>query len=247
MKEIYTKPSAILPVPNKFCPGCNHSLISKLIAEVTDEMGETDRTIAIMPIGCGGMIGSYLNYDVISALHGRASAVASGVKRIRTDKLVFAYQGDGDLASIGMAETIHAANRGENITVIFVNNAIFGMTGGQMAPTTLVGQKATTAPGGRDPSVHGYPMKMCELIDSLEAPAYIARFAVNTPANVLQAKKGIRHAFEIQKAGKGYSFVEILSACPTCWGLSPQKAMEFVGGPMIENYPLGVVRDVEMG
>lgn len=248
MRPVYEMPKAIIPeVKNSFCPGCHHSTITKIMAEVLDEMAIGGDTIMVMPIGCGGMMGQYMNVDICASIHGRAPAIATGLKRIRPDKLVVSYQGDGDLAAIGMAETIHSANRGEHITTIFVNNAIFGMTGGQMAPTTLVGQKSTTTPGGRNPDLAGYPIKVCELIDSLKAPAFIARCAVDSPAHINAAKAAIRKAFEIQMSGKGYSFVEILSACPTNWGMSPLKCLDYIRGPLMENYPLGVIRDVEEG
>ena len=247
MKTIYSRPKALLDVPNAFCPGCNHSTIMRLIAEVLEEMDLLQKAIAAVGIGCGGMLGYFLDCDTVSALHGRAPAVATGIKRVRPDNLVFAYQGDGDLASIGMAETIHAANRGEKITIVFINNIIFGMTGGQMAPTTLIGQNTTTTPDGRNAELHGYPIRVCELIDQLDAPAYIARFAVNTPSNIIKAKAGLKKAFEIQMAGKGYSFVEILAACPTGWGLMPLNSLTAVGEKMMKYFSLGVLRSPEEG
>lgn len=242
METIYSKPKAIKDVPTAFCPGCNHSTAMRLIAEVLEEMGLTEKTIEINSIGCGAMIRHYIDTDSVYSLHGRAPAVATGVKRIRPDSLVFAYQGDGDLASIGMAETIHAANRGEGFTTIFMNNAIYGMTGGQMAPTSLIDQKTTTSPLGRNPELAGYPIKVCELLNQFDAPVYIARFAVNTPANIRKAKAGIKKAFQIQMDGKGYTFVEILSACPTGWGVTPLKSLKFVE-EMEKTFPLGVVRE----
>lgn len=247
MKTIYSRPKALLDVPTSFCPGCNHSTVIRLITEVLEEMNLSQKAIASVCIGCGGMLGYFLDCDSVSALHGRAPAVATGIKHIRPDSLVFAYQGDGDLASIGMAETIHAANRGEEITTIFVNNLIYGMTGGQMAPTTLIGQNTTTTQGGRKATLHGYPIKVCELINQLDAPAYIARFAVNTPANIVKAKAGLKKAFEIQMTGKGYSFVEILAVCPTGWGLTPLDSLTVVNEKMVKYFPLGVLRSPEKG
>lgn len=243
METLYSKPKAIYDVPTRFCPGCNHSTAMKLIAEVLEEMELVEKAIQINSVGCGAMVRYYLETDSVYSLHGRAPAVATGVKRIRPENLVFAYQGDGDLASIGMAETIHAANRGEGFTTIFMNNALYGMTGGQMAPTTLLNQKTTTTPLGRDPKLAGYPIKVCELLNQLDAPVYIARFAVNTPANIRKAKAGIKKAFQIQMDGKGYSFVEILSACPTGWRITPLESLKFVEEKMAKTYPLGVIRE----
>lgn len=245
METLYSKPKVIYDVPTAFCPGCNHSTAMRLIGEVLEEMGLVENAILINSIGCGGMVGYFLDIDTVGSLHGRAPAVATGVRRIRPDSLVFAYQGDGDLASIGMAETIHAANRGENYTTIFMNNAIYGMTGGQMAPTSLLGQTTTTSPFGRNSESAGYPIKVGELINQLDAPVYIARFALNTPANINKAKAGIKKAFQIQMDKKGYSFVEILSACPTGWGMTPLKSLDYIKNEMIKTFPLGVIRDLE--
>ena len=217
-----------------FCPGCMHGTIFKLIGEVLEELNMLEKTITVHGVGCCGLAMEYVTYDCTTSPHGRACAVATGVKRAEPDKLVFTYQGDGDLASIGLAETMSAANRGENITVIFVNNGIYGKTGGQMAPTT---------PHGRDPREHGYPMHMCEILNQLTAPCYLARTSCNTPANVARTKDAIRKAFRNQLAGKGFSMVEIVTSCPTNWGLDPLEALDFLEEKMLREFPLGVVRD----
>ena len=226
-----------------FCPGCMHSTIIKLIGEVIDELGIIDKTVCVLGIGCCGLHMDYIAYDNITAPHGRACAVATGIKRTNPDSLVFTYQGDGDLASIGLAETMSAANRGENISVIFVNNGIYGMTGGQMAPTTLIGMKASTAPFGRKAEEHGYPMHMCEILDRLTAPVYLERTSCNNPQNVNRTKKAIRKAFQNQLEGKGFSMVEIVTSCPTNWGLDPLRALEYIEEKMLPEFPLGVIRD----
>ena len=226
-----------------FCPGCMHSTVIKLIGEVLEEMDLVDRAACVLGIGCCGLHMDYIAYDNTTAPHGRACAVATGMKRSNPDSLVFTYQGDGDFASIGLAESISAANRGENITVIFINNGIYGMTGGQMAPTTLVGMKASTAPHGRDPKEHGYPMHMCEILNQLTAPAYLVRTSCNTPANVNKTKQAIHKAFQNQLDGKGFSMVEIVTSCPTNWGLDPMKSLEYIEEKMLPEFPLGVVRD----
>lgn len=226
-----------------FCPGCFHSMAFKLIGESLEEMGLLEKTTMVQGIGCVGLSMPYIGYDTIISPHGRACAVATGLKRSRPETFVFTYQGDGDLAAIGLGETISAANRGENITVIFINNGTYGMTGGQMAPTTLVGMKATTAPDGRDPAIHGYPMHMCEIINQLTAPYYIERCSCNTPANVIKTRNAIKKAFSYELAGKGFSIVEIVSNCPTNWGLSPVDSLKFLEEKMIKEYPLGVFRD----
>ena len=226
-----------------FCPGCMHSTVVKLIGEVIDEMGIIDKTVMINGIGCCGLHMDYIAYDTITAPHGRACAVATGMKRSNPDTLYFTYQGDGDFASIGLGESISAANRGENITVIFINNGIYGMTGGQMAPTTLVGMKASTAPQGRNPEEHGYPMHMCEILNQLTAPAYLVRTSCNTPANVIKTKNAIKKAFQNQIDGKGFSMVEIVTSCPTNWGLEPLDALDYIEQKMLPEFPLGVIRD----
>lgn len=226
-----------------FCPGCFHSTVIKLIGEVLEELSIVDRAATVLGIGCCGLHMNYIAYDNITAPHGRAGAVASGLKRTNPDTVVFTYQGDGDLASIGLAESLSAASRGENVTVIHVNNGIYGMTGGQMSPTTLVGMKASTAPKGRIVEEHGYPMDFCELLNQLEAPTYVERTSCNTPQNVLKTKKAIKKAFQNQLDGKGYSYVEIVSNCPTNWGMDALKSLEFIEEKMIPQYPLGVYRD----
>ena len=226
-----------------FCPGCMHSTVVKLIGEALEEMNLVDKAVMITGIGCCGLHMDYIAYDTITAPHGRACAVATGMKRSNPDTLYFTYQGDGDFASIGLAESVSAANRGENITVIFINNGIYGMTGGQMAPTTLVGMKASTAPKGRIQEEHGYPMHMCEILDKLTAPAYLVRTSCNTPQNVIKTKNAIKKAFQNQIDGKGFSMVEIVTSCPTNWGLEPLDALDFIEQKMLPEYPLGVIRD----
>ena len=226
-----------------FCPGCMHGTVFKLIGEVMEELGIVDKTTCVLGVGCCGLAMEYITYDNTTSPHGRACAVATGIKRSTPDAVVYTYQGDGDLASIGLAETMSAANRGENITVIFVNNGIYGMTGGQMAPTTLVGMKATTAPQGRDPKEHGYPMHMCEILNQLTAPYYLERTSCNNPANVSKTKAAIKKAFQNQLDGKGFSMVEIVTSCPTNWGLDPIEALDFLENNMLKEFPLGVVRD----
>ena len=226
-----------------FCPGCMHGTIFKLIGEVLEELGMLEKTITVHGVGCCGLAVTYFDMDTVAAPHGRACAIASSFKRCSPETLVFTYQGDGDLAAIGLAETMSAANRGENFTVIFVNNGIYGMTGGQLAPTTLVGMKATTAPQGRDPKEHGYPMHVCEILNQLTAPYYLARTSCNTPANVAKTKAAIRKAFQNQLDGKGFSLVEIVTSCPTNWGLEPLEALDFLEEKMLREFPLGVIRD----
>ena len=226
-----------------FCPGCMHGTVIKLIGEVIDELGIIEKTACVLGIGCCGLHMDYMAYDNSTAPHGRACAVATGLKRTNPDSVIFTYQGDGDLASIGLAETMSAANRGENITVIFINNGIYGMTGGQMAPTTLIGMKASTAPFGRNAKDHGYPMHMCEILNQLTAPAYLVRTSCNNPQNVMKTKNAIKKAFKNQMEGKGFSMVEIVTSCPTNWGLDPLKALDYIEEKMLPEYPLGVVRD----
>ncbi len=226
-----------------FCPGCMHGTVIKLIGEVIDELGIIEKTACVLGIGCCGLHMDYMAYDNATAPHGRACAVATGLKRTNPDSVIFTYQGDGDLASIGLAETMSAANRGENITVIFINNGIYGMTGGQMAPTTLIGMKASTAPMGRNAKDHGYPMHMCEILNQLTAPAYLVRTSCNNPQNVMKTKNAIKKAFKNQIEGKGFSMVEIVTSCPTNWGLDPLKCLDYIEEKMLPEYPLGVVRD----
>ena len=243
MAVVFQKPHALTDVPLHYCPGCTHGIVHRLVAEAIDELGIEGRTIGIAPVGCSVMAYNYFRCDMIEAAHGRAPAVATGVKRSLPDHIVFSYQGDGDLASIGTAETVHSAARNENITVIFINNAIYGMTGGQMAPTSLPGQVTQTSPYGRDVKVAGYPIRVSEMLSQLDAPEYIARVAVNNVKNVKAAKKAIEKAFRNQVEGKGFSLVEVVSSCPTNWGLTPQKALQWVEEKMIPYYPLGVYKD----
>lgn len=242
---VFEKPKTLTDAPFHYCPGCTHGIIHRLVAEVIDELGIEGRTIGVAPVGCSVMAYDYFTCDFIEAPHGRAPAVATGVKRSDPENnIVFTYQGDGDLAAIGTAETVHAAARRENITVIFVNNAIYGMTGGQMAPTTLPGQVTQTSPYGRDVETVGYPVKVCELLQNVDGAAYLERVTVNTPANIKKAKAAIKKAFTNQIEGKGFSLVEVVSTCPTNWGLSPEKALKWLEDNMLPYYPLGVYKDI---
>ncbi|WP_284037400.1 thiamine pyrophosphate-dependent enzyme [Neobacillus sp. 114] len=247
MKIVFQKTSGLTDKPTHYCPGCTHGVIHRLVAEVLEEMGVLEDTVGVASVGCSVLSYEYFNCDMTQAAHGRAPAVATGVKRVLPDRMVFTYQGDGDLASIGISEVIHAAARGENITVIFVNNAIYGMTGGQMAPTSLIGQKTATTPYGRDVSVHGSPIKVCEMISVLDGAAYIERVSTHDVPNIQKAKKAIRRAFETQKRGGGFSMVEILSTCPTNWGLDPAESLEWVRDNMVPVYPLGVYKNKATG
>ena len=242
---IFEKPKALKEKNFHYCAGCSHGIIHRLISEVLGELDIVGNTIAVEPVGCAVTADEYFNFDVVQAAHGRAPAVATGIKRVHNDKIVFTYQGDGDLAAIGTAETVHSAARGENITVIFINNTIYGMTGGQMAPTSLPGQVTQTSPYGRDPYVQGYPIRVCEMLATLDGPSYIARCAADSVPHIKEAKKAIKKAFEYQMEGKGLSFVEILSTCPTNWGMSPVEANERLRKEMIPYYPLGVYKDEE--
>ena len=243
MSVVFEKPKSLADLPFHYCPGCTHGIIHRLVAEAIDELGIEGKTIGVAPVGCAVMAYDYFTCDMIEAAHGRAPAVATGIKRARPDNIVFTYQGDGDLASIGMAETVHAAARNENITIIFVNNAIYGMTGGQMAPTSLPGQVTQTSPYGRDPKLTGLPVKVAELLSALDAPTYIERVAVNNVKNVKNAKKAILKAFRNQVEGRGFSLIEVVSSCPTNWGMTPEKAMQWANENMLPYYPLGVYRD----
>lgn len=244
MQQVFKRPASLKDVQTHFCPGCQHGTIHRMVAEALDQYDLRERTIGCASVGCSVFLYSYFDIDVVESPHGRASAVATGVKRARPDSIVFTYQGDGDLAAIGTSEIIHAANRGEDITVIFVNNTTYGMTGGQMAPTSLVGQKTSTSPYGRDRSKDGAPLKMAELLSNLEGVAFSARVAVNNPRNLLDAGKQIRKAFRYQSEGKGFSFIEALSACPTNWGMNPVKANERVGEELIPYFPVGVFKNI---
>lgn len=243
MAVVFKKPHALTDAPLHYCPGCTHGIIHRLVAEAIDELGIEGITVGVAPVGCAVMAYDYFACDMLEAAHGRAPAVATGVKRAMPDNIVFTYQGDGDLASIGMAETVHAATRNENITIIFVNNAIYGMTGGQMAPTSLPGQVTQTSPYGRDVSTQGYPIKVAEMLSALDGPEYIERVAVNNVKNVKNAKKAILKAFKNQIDKKGFSLIEVVSSCPTNWGMTPQKALEWVEQNMLPYYPLGVYKD----
>ncbi len=245
MAVVFDRPKALADVPFHYCPGCTHGIIHRLVAEVMDELDITGRTIGVAPVGCSVMAYNYFNCDMTEAAHGRAPAMATGIKRALPENVVFTYQGDGDLAAIGTAETVHAATRGENITVIFVNNAIYGMTGGQMAPTTLPGQITQTTPFGRDTSLEGHPVRVCEMLSTLDGVAYAERVAMDSVAHVNQAKKAIRKAFQNQLDNKGFSIVEVLSTCPTNWGLSPVKALDWLRENMMPHYPLGVYKDID--
>ena len=243
MAVVFEKPKSLTDNVLHYCPGCTHGIVHRLVAEVIDELGIEGRTIGIAPVGCSVMAYDYFTVDMVEAAHGRAPAVATGVKRSDPSKIVFTYQGDGDLASIGMCETVHSAARGENITIIFINNAIYGMTGGQMAPTSLPGQVTQTSPYGRNTETQGFPIRVCELLSELDGPTYLERVTVNNVKNVRNAKKAIKKAFQNQIDGKGFSLVEVLSSCPTNWGMTPQKALEWIDEKMIPYYPLGVYRD----
>ncbi len=241
---VFDKPKSLADISMHYCPGCTHGIVHRLVAEVIDELGIEGKTIGIAPVGCSVMAYNYFNCDMIEAAHGRAPAVATGVKRANPEEhIVFTYQGDGDLASIGMAETVHAAARNENITIIFINNAIYGMTGGQMAPTSLPGQVTQTSPYGRDVNACGYPVRVCEMLSTLEGPEYLERVTVNSVKAVKNAKKAIKKAFQNQIDKKGFSLVEVLSTCPTNWGMTPQKALKWIDEAMIPYYPLGVYKD----
>lgn len=243
MKTVYERPKVFTDAQTTYCGGCGHGIVGKLIAELIDEMGLQENGIMVWPIGCSCLSDRYYNMDMMMALHGRAPAAATGIKRADPSKFVMVYQGDGDLVSEGMAEIMHAAIRGEKFSVIFINNAIYGMTGGQMAPTSLVGQVTQTSPYGRDPKTQGMPIRICELLATLDAPAYLERVAVNSVAHVRQAKRAIQKAFQTQVDGKGFSLVEVISTCPTNWGLTPDKACQFVEEKMIPFYPLGCFKD----
>ena len=243
MAIVYQKSAGLTDKELHYCPGCHHGIIHKLVAESLVELGLIDGAIGVSPVGCSVFAYNYFNCDMMEAAHGRAPAVATGIKRTHPNQAVFTYQGDGDLASIGAAEIVHAAMRGEKFTTIFVNNAIYGMTGGQMAPTSLIGQVTQTSPYGRDPKTQGYPIRVCELLATLDAPAYLERVTVNNVKNVRNAKKAIKKAFQNQIEGKGFSLVEVVSACPNNWGMTPQKALEWIDEKMLPQYPLGCYRD----
>ena len=243
MKQVFKRPHALCDVPLHYCPGCTHGIVHRLVAEVIDELDIEGKTVGVAPVGCSVFAYDYFNCDMIEAAHGRAPAVATGVKRVNPENIVFTYQGDGDLAAIGTAETVHAAARGENITVIFINNAIYGMTGGQMAPTTLPGQVTQTSPYGRNTDTQGFPLRISEMLSTLDGPAYIERVSMDCVKHINQAKRAIKKAFTCQIEKKGFSLIEVVSTCPTNWGLAPQEAMKWLQDNMLPYYPLGVYCD----
>ena len=243
MAVVFGKTKGLNDVATHYCPGCTHGIIHRLVGEVLEELGVVGETIGVAPVGCAVLAYKYFNCDMHQAAHGRAPAVATGVKRVNPDKVVFTYQGDGDLASIGAAEIVHAAARGEKFTTIFVNNAIYGMTGGQMAPTTLIGQKATTSPYGREKDVQGMPMRVTEMLSSLDGPVYLERVSVHDPMHVRKAKTAIKKAFQAQIDGKGFTMIEVLSTCPTNWGMTPLDSLTWLKENMVPYYPLGVIKD----
>lgn len=245
MEKIYTRPNSMNPRATGYCPGCLHGVATRLICELIDEFGIQERTTSVLPIGCSSMGVFHFDTDLVVSLHGRAPAVATGIKRCAPERFVYSYQGDGDLAAIGLSEIMHAANRGENITSIFVNNSIYGMTGGQMAPTTLIGQRATTAQDGRKPEREGYPMKMCEILSQLEAPVFIARCGLDTLAHIKEAKRALRKGFQNQLENKGFSFIELMSNCPTNWGMSAEKTIQWMQENTLKTFPLGVFKEKE--
>lgn len=242
MDKIYTHPKSLRDISTHYCAGCGHGIAHRLIAEVVDELGIREKVIGVTPVGCAVIAYDYWDFDCSEAAHGRAMAVATAIKRVRPENIVFTYQGDGDLAAIGTAETIHTANRGENITVIFINNAIYGMTGGQMAPTTLLGQKTATSVTGRNSQGHGFPLKISEILSGLPAVKYVERVSFHSPQEVIKAKNAIKQGFKNQIEGKGFSFVEILSSCPTYWGLAPVEALAWIKDVMAKEFPLGRIK-----
>lgn len=246
MAVVFEPTKALLDVPTHYCPGCTHGTIHRLVGEVLEELNIIDKTIGVAPVGCSVLAYDYFACDMFEAAHGRAPAVATGIKRSNPDKMVFTYQGDGDLAAIGTAEIVHAATRGENIVTIFVNNCIYGMTGGQMAPTTLPGQVTETTPYGRDIKANGHPIRVSEMIATLDGACYVERVSVDNVPNVIKAKKAIKKAFENAEAGKGFSMVEVLSICPTNWGLSIEESLEWLRNNMMPSYTLGVKKDTTM-
>jgi len=243
MEQVFKRPVSLKPAPFRFCPGCGHSLIHRIIAECIDKLNIRERVVGIAPVGCAVFAYDYFNFDILEVAHGRPPAAATGLKRVMPDKIIFSYQGDGDLAAIGTAEIIHAANRGENLTVFFVNNATYGMTGGQMAPTTLLLQRTTTTPRGRDVKTSGYPLHVSEMLATIEGVSFIARTSVDSVKNLMAAKKAVEKAFRYQIEGKGFSFVEILSPCPTDWGMSAEGAINWMRSEMMPVFPLGTIKD----
>ncbi len=244
MKNVYLKPESLTETPNTYCPGCGHGIVHRIIAEVIDELGVREKTIGVAPVGCAVFAYDYFNFDVTEAPHGRPPAVACAIKRVLPDRVVFTYQGDGDLASIGTNEIIHSANRGDNITVIFINNANYGMTGGQMAPTTLPGMKTTTTQAGRDVKLMGHALRVSELLSTLDGAVYLERTAISDPLNVNRTKKAVKKAFQNQLDGLGFSMIEVLSPCPVNWGKTPLEALKFVKTEMVGYFKLGVIKDL---
>lgn len=244
MKTVFERTSGLTEKDTHYCPGCTHGIIHRLTAEVLEELGALESTIGVASVGCSVLSYDYFNCDMTQAAHGRAPAVATGIRRVLPkDRLIFTYQGDGDLASIGMGEIVHSAARSENITVIFVNNAIYGMTGGQMAPTTLTGQKTVTSPDGRNTAMQGLPIRVAEMLSTLDGATYIERVSVHDVAHIMKTKKAIKKAFETQKAGLGFTMIEVLSTCPTNWGINPEESLSFIKDEMIPYYPLGIFSD----
>ena len=242
MDKIFSLPKSLRNISTHYCAGCGHGIAHRLVAEAVDELGIREKVIAVAPVGCAVIAYDYWDFDCTEAAHGRALAVATAIKRVRPDNIVFTYQGDGDLAAIGTNETIHTANRGENLTVIFINNAVYGMTGGQMAPTTLLGQKTATTPQGRNAKLEGYPLKISEMLSILPAVKYIERVSLHAPLEVIKAKKAIKQAFQNQMEGVGFSLVEVISACPTYWGVSPVEAADWIRDVMLKEFPLGRIK-----
>ncbi len=247
MAVVFERTKGLADITTHYCPGCTHGIIHRLVGEVLVEMGELEDAIGVAPVGCAVLAYKYFSCDMQEASHGRAPAVATGIKRVHPNSMVFTYQGDGDLASIGAGEIVHAAARGEKFTTIFVNNAIYGMTGGQMAPTTLIGQKSTTSQSGRDPRMNGFPIRISEMLSTLDGAVYIERVSVDTPASVRKAKAAIKRAFQVQKDGLGFSLIEVLSTCPTNWGIPPVEALQWLRDNMMPYYPLGIYKQPEGG
>jgi len=244
MKQVFKRPKSLREgVPFRFCPGCSHGTLHRMVAQAIDELCMREKSIGIAPVGCAVFAYDYFNFDILEVAHGRPPAACTAMKRLMPDRLIFSYQGDGDLAAIGTAEIIHAANRGENFSVIFVNNGTYGMTGGQLAPTTLVGQASSTTPGGRDAATEGHPLKVCEMLATLDSPYYIERTAMDTAKNTVRTYKAIKKAFEYQLEGRGFTFVEVLSTCPTNWGMDPLESLDWVSGPMSDAFPVKVFKD----
>jgi 2-oxoglutarate/2-oxoacid ferredoxin oxidoreductase subunit beta len=241
--KVFSRPKSLKTSPFRYCPGCGHSLVHRLVAESVDQLKIRTKVIGIAPVGCAVFAYDYFNFDMLEAAHGRPPAAATALKRVMPDRIIFSYQGDGDLAAIGTSEIIHAANRGENITVFFINNATYGMTGGQMAPTTIIGQRTTTTPAGRETKTSGYPLRISELLATIEGVSFVQRVSVDSYKNLISAKKAIEKAFLYQMNNKGFSFVEILSPCPTDWGMQPKKALEWLREMLIPVYPLGIIKD----